>query len=191
MYRLIQKSSTRPTRQRGLTLVELLVVIAVSAALISVAVPAYDTLAYDNRMSTEMNELVSHIHYARSEAIKRGGQVRICSANSTFTACANSGSWDSGWIVEVVGGAVLRRRLAINVADNLRDWGTPAVAGLIMFDGNGFTANARSIVLCGPGNQPEDALALIVNIVGQVRAAGDIDNDRIPEVADGTEVTCP
>ena len=178
------------SRQRGVTLIELMVSVTLMAILVGVGVPVYDQVTTSNRLITEINELVSSVHYARSEAIKRGAAVRICVANDDFDACRNDSDWGNGWIVEVVGGAVLRRHNGPNAADALLDVGTPANDGLMGFDRNGFTADARTIRLCGPNGIDEDAKAIIVNPVGQIRLAGDADSNGIVEDAGGTDIAC-
>ena len=91
-------------RQRGVTLVELLVTIAVLAIVLALAVPGYGSLVNNIRLSSLTNDLVSALNLARSEAIKRGVRVTLCkSANpmATEPACQISGSWQDGWVAFV------------------------------------------------------------------------------------------
>lgn len=86
---------------QGFTLLELLTTITIAGVLISVAVPAMSGFIQKSKMTTYANELVSAIHIARSEAIKRNVVSCICpTADATIAApaCVASDNWESGWI---------------------------------------------------------------------------------------------
>lgn len=88
-------------RMAGFTLVELLVVVAVSAVLVTTAVPIYKQTIASYRIDAEVNTLVGDLQYARSEAIKQGTTVVMCISTS-FTSCASSGNdWSVGHVVGV------------------------------------------------------------------------------------------
>lgn len=83
-------------RQRGFTLGELLVTISVIAILLSLAVPSFETVVLNNRRANAVNQLVSTMHAARSEAVTRNQQVTIC-PSSNGAGCTG-GDWQDGWI---------------------------------------------------------------------------------------------
>ena len=88
--------------EAGLTLVELLVAIAVLGILLGIGVPALGQFAADSRLTSTTNRLVSALHLARSEAVRRNARVTLCpSADGVF--CAAEGDWDQGWIIFVDG----------------------------------------------------------------------------------------
>ena len=86
------------TRNSGFTLLELMVTLAVAAILATIAIPSFWNLIQSNRATTEANELVSALHLARSEAIKRGTRVSLC-PSSNQTTCTGGTNWSQGWIV--------------------------------------------------------------------------------------------
>ena len=83
-------------RQRGFTLVELVVTLVIASVLATVAMPGMSTMLVSNRIRTSGTDLMSALLLARSEAIKRNGQVAV--------QPAIAGDWSQGWIVEAVGG---------------------------------------------------------------------------------------
>ena len=96
---------------RGFTLVEMLVVMTISAILIAAAVPAFQWTIARNRISDATNQLLSHLEYARMEASRRGNTVSLCrstnpnaavaalACSSAATATADGNDWAAGWIV--------------------------------------------------------------------------------------------
>lgn len=84
--------------QRAFTLVELMITLLVVAILASVAVPAYQTMVKNNRLTTQVNELVTALLYARSEAVKRSAPVAVCASTDEAT-CSGTNEWETGWIV--------------------------------------------------------------------------------------------
>jgi type IV fimbrial biogenesis protein FimT len=78
---------------KGFTIIELLVVVAVVAISLTIALPSFQAFVLNGRISTETNNLVSALNIARSEAVKRGARVSIS---------AVGGNWNNGWEVKVV-----------------------------------------------------------------------------------------
>jgi type IV fimbrial biogenesis protein FimT len=88
----------RQNTQRGFTLTEMMVVIAIVAILTSIGVPSYKYISNSYRMSGEVNGLLGDAQFARSEAIKEGQQVILCTSTDGAT-CAGVTTWQVGWIV--------------------------------------------------------------------------------------------
>jgi len=80
------------------TLIELMVTIAILAILLGLAVPSFNDAMLSTKLSSTANNLIASTHLARSEAIKRNGQVSLCV--STDGATCTAGNWEQGWIVE-------------------------------------------------------------------------------------------
>ena len=83
---------------RGLTLLELMIVLAIAGILIASSAPSFSTSIQNTRMVTQVNGLHASINLARSEAIKRNENVTVC-RSSDSTSC--TGNWQDGWIVFV------------------------------------------------------------------------------------------
>lgn len=63
--------------QRGVTLVELMIGVAITAILLSMASPYYVDFINNSRLREGGNALMAEALYAQSEALKRNGQVRL------------------------------------------------------------------------------------------------------------------
>jgi type IV fimbrial biogenesis protein FimT len=91
----------------GFTLIELIIVIALAAIIMTLAVPSYQNLIANNRITAHTNELVMAINMARSEAVKRNVRVILCrSADPTADSPTCGGSeytWTTGWLLFATG----------------------------------------------------------------------------------------
>lgn len=83
--------------QAGFTLIELMITLVVGTILLAVAVPSFMSFQKDNKRIARINELVSGLHLARSEAIKSNATVAICPSSDGAT-CSGT-IYDNGWIV--------------------------------------------------------------------------------------------
>lgn len=87
---------------RGFTLLEVMVVIAILGLLAALAGPSFTPLLERWRVRQAVEGLQSALYYARSEAIKRGGNVSIRKESSGTNGCSlasGTNDWDCGWFV--------------------------------------------------------------------------------------------
>ncbi len=131
---------------RGLTLIELMVVLVIAAILLTVGLPSLVSFIQSNRVATEISSLDSDLQFARSEAIKQGIPVSVC-ASSNGTSCLGSNTWQSGWIAfpdptasgtVAAGVTPLRVRQGMSQGDTLT--ANPAVTA-VTYSRDGFAIN--------------------------------------------------
>ncbi|WP_077529111.1 GspH/FimT family pseudopilin [Vreelandella utahensis] len=71
-------------RQKGFTLIELMISVALLIILVTVAVPAFQGVVESRRITTKTNLLLSSVNTTRSEAIKRGEVVTLKAVDDDF-----------------------------------------------------------------------------------------------------------
>ena len=117
----VNHSASPLARQRGFTLIELMVTLFLGAILVGVAVPAFKGVIATNRLVTQTNELVGAMTIARSEAITRNLRMTFCrAADASTTSCAGSAANWGFWIVVNPSGSVVRRGTINTYNNNLK-----------------------------------------------------------------------
>jgi type IV fimbrial biogenesis protein FimT len=87
----------RTPRDRGFTLIEMMVAITVMVILSMIAVPSFRDASLSSQLRSSANDFIASANFARGEAIKRGTAVIMCVSVDGSTCAA--GGWEQGWIV--------------------------------------------------------------------------------------------
>lgn len=172
--------------QEGASLVEWLVVIAISVILFAVGLPQLTRFIHTSKTSGYSNDLLNDIWYARSEAIKRNTYVILCTSEDGIN-CATSGSWNQGWLVYAdhngdglrdASEAILRSHSAIDAGWAMS--GNTPVRRDVRYGPNGETSAANgafqagSISVCKIGPNESERIQIVINKVGRPRTARSI-----------------
>ena len=163
-------------KNSGFTLLELLITVAIISIVMAIAVPSMTTFTQNDRLTTNINTMIGHLAYARSEAVKRSQQVSICSSNNATTC--TGGSWQDGWIVYIdadgdnsftAGEEVLRAQQALEGSNTL----TSTIGTQVTYDYRGFVnaASVGSFLLCDGRSGPHGK-TLTISTTGRVRHEG-------------------
>lgn len=193
-------TKSRITGHPGFTLLELLVTLAVIAIVVAFAVPSFNSMILDNRITSAINEVSSLISFARSEASKRpGGYVTLC-PTSDNTSCNGTDAWGDGWLImlDTDGDRTLDASdQVLRVVGELGDGLSLDIDGFtggglfVQFDGRGqpaaagtLGASAGTFVVCD-GRGDSAARGIVVMVSGQLRAARDEGTDGIVDKHDG------
>ncbi len=158
-------------RQRGMSLVEMLIALAVASVLIGIGVPAFNGFVDQQRLTTRTNDLIGAIAYARSEAVKLGGVVSVVAA-----APDSDNEWGGGFCVAVGApanctGTVLRQfdgseAVTLDAVDALNDVSTLSFNARGLLVGGG----AGSIQVCSADTDVTDGRAIVVSMIGRTNA---------------------
>lgn len=168
-------------KQRGFTLIELMVTIAVLAILLGVAAPSFYHQIQNNRSAALGEEFASALNYARGEAVKRGERISLC-ASADGSECG--GAWDQGWILfrdgansdtgtpSIVTGGVLQRWPAPGSKASVAVTRGGSNAGYLRFNRMGLldngAGNPATASLSYSGCSGESARTITVSPAGMI-----------------------
>jgi type IV fimbrial biogenesis protein FimT len=88
----------------GFTLIELLFVVVIGIMLTTIGIPSYVNLVKSGRLTASVNNVVTAVQLARSEASKRGLPVTLCpsdDSNADNPSCSGTAGWEEGFIAFV------------------------------------------------------------------------------------------
>lgn len=88
----------------GFTSIELMVTVAIVALLSAIAAPSFSLIIERWRILETVEIMKSSLMFARSEAIKRGGNLYLEKLPKTTVGCVTDGTnqdWDCGWVIFV------------------------------------------------------------------------------------------
>ena len=169
---------SRFPRQRGITIIEIMVTLAIASVLIGLALPAFNAFVAQRTLTAQVNDFMVAVQYARSEAGRRGTTVTVQAVN----AGAGANEWGPGWCV-VVGtpgacpnnGTELRDFAALG-ANTLDGVGALNGVGALSFSSRGLLLTAAGTLnLCNPKEHVGRQVA--ISAIGRV-------SSRQPPVAD-------
>jgi type IV fimbrial biogenesis protein FimT len=167
---------------RGVTLIELMTVMAVLAILLGLGSASFSRMMEATRLRTLSNDLVNDLRLTRSEAILRGERVVMCTA-SHAEACSSVAGWHQGWLLFLdannngqrdAGEPVLRFRPAAPTGWTVS--GNTPVARYVSYDGLGSTRltgggfQAGTVTICRSGTSNTPARRVIINSMGRPRS---------------------
>lgn len=87
----------------GFTLIELIITLTIAGILLALAGPAMRDFILNQRLTTQANDFIADLNFARSEAIKRAGNVTICRQGGSLTSpsCNAGSAWGAGRVIFV------------------------------------------------------------------------------------------
>src|SRR5690348_12771875 len=160
------------TRHRGFSLVELMITVLVVAILTAIAWPNFRDFMHRNAATSQANQVLAALQYARNEAVSRRYPTALCGSTSG-TACTPSDTkFEGGWMIwrdSTLSGtpsyssAAKDELLRVVDAQNgvsIRSFGGTS-PGVIAFDQRGAVIGAgggtTNVVVCAK-NSSSDAL---------------------------------
>ena len=161
--------------QHGFTLNELLITTALITLVTAIGVPSMSTMVHGDRLTGQINSLVSHLALARSQAMTLQTPVTVC-ASSNQSSCS-SADWASGWVVFVdadadgnfsPGDELLRAQAALDGTSTLNS----SLGARVDFDDRGFSPNSAGRFSLCDERGPEYMKSISISQTGRVRKGG-------------------
>ncbi len=181
---------------RGLTLFEILIVLAVCAILVGLAAPGLGSTIRKNEGEVLINELARLMAYARNEAVTQGRTVTLCRSSNGVNC---GGQWEQGVLMftdlnedGIPNGddQLLRQSSFKPGTGSLRLRSFPNHQ-YVQFVAEGFTNKQNgSFTWCPSDLDPKLAQQLIFIQSGRTRFARDSNGDGIKEGSDGKPLSC-
>ncbi len=173
-------------RQKGLTLIELVAVLAIASILLVIALPAFQTQVRNARLSAAATDLLSTFMHARAEASARRNPVIVCKRNADSTACLTGASdtWDLGWMtfVDANGDGTFDTddgdeiiQIHAELHPELTAFGTDDLPSLIIYNPRGTTnleqVGTQAIIICDEVRRFSDnsrhTRAVVLSLLGK------------------------
>ena len=156
-------------RQQGITLVELLVVLAILAIMVGVVFPGFQNMLARNNMATSANSVLLAVNLARGEAVRQADTTTLVALGGG----AADDEWGVGWQVLNVAATTPATPCAAPAC--IREFGpisgaltldSPANQTFLQFNSRGGLVGGVPVVLnlCNPG---VDGVQVAVTAVGR------------------------
>ncbi len=174
----------KPTQRatEGLTLIELMIVLAIFGVLLFAGVPAFHRALQKSRVESEAHRLMRAIIFTRSEALRRNTPVSMCPSAMAETGRAEcAGVYASGWIVfenrdgdRVVDAedVVIRIFEALPPGFRLTNRaGTRNASEILSYKPDGTSGRTRTLLVCAATGDSIAPKSVILSNVGRPRLA--------------------
>ena len=185
----------------GLTLIELMAVLAIMTALLTMGVPLFQATIKNNRLQAETLSLRAILTNARSEALARRMPVTVCESDDGESCATDAATWSTGYIAF----ADQDNDRVVDSGEEVflvRSVDAPGIS--LTFEGGSSDSHLRfsprgdslnfsgTFTLCD-NRGDKQARALLLSNSGSVSVATDRDSpaDDIVDDLGGDNVSCP
>lgn len=177
--------------QKGLTLLEMLVAVAVLAIILTTVAPSIQSILIKNRITSDLNNLSAVAQRARFTAVDEQASVVLCPTEN-YTACTSSWKKAKMVFVDANGnGSRDSSETLIVASDPLNSANAIyGITGSLVFDEQGGIDKAATITLCPKDNDTDYASALLLSLYGRISVAVDSNGDGTKEDLNGDALAC-
>jgi len=191
----MNKLLLRTSNQRGMTLIELILVIAIIGILFNIGLPAFDDLINRSKLYSELSQLRGTLQLARKTAVTQSKKVTLC---PTVDGQTCSRGWSDGYMAFVDD----NQDRIFNAGDQLLTWHALQEERIsLRFRAFGRTSSLQwmqtgitnhqngTFEICFK-EKSRLSRALFITKAGRIRPSDDADGDGIHENASGNNINC-
>lgn len=184
-------------KEKGMTLIELLITSSIIASLITIAIPGFQRLKMQQQSYRVYSELVSALNFTRSTAITKKVTTTLC-PNHENIECGKD--WANGILIftdrnqngkyDDKSDEILKVTEKPHHSYSLK-WSSFGNRPFIRYTPLGHTLNQNgTFIYCPENGNSLYARAVIVNRTGRIRRGYDKNNNGIIERANGDDIQC-
>jgi type IV fimbrial biogenesis protein FimT len=85
-------------RQRGVTLIEQVMVLVIAGVLASIAIPSLGKLMTRNQLQVAQTDFITALQSARESAVTTGKYTLFCPTRDS-ASCSDDNRWEGGWLL--------------------------------------------------------------------------------------------
>ncbi len=159
----------------GFTMVEVMVVLSITAIIVAFATPSFMNIVANNRVVAASNELVTALNLAKSAAVRSGDKTILCKS-PVANQCDDTAAWNDGLLLFLDSdnnGNVNNDEKIIKVIpaseDNLNFAYTGSSPNFIRFNANGRT-NTNGHFCFNNSYKQENSRAVVITQSGRIRS---------------------
>ena len=186
----VEQGCARP--QEGLTLLEMLIVLALIGILLTAVVPSAVSILDKSRITAQLNRMSSLLQYTRYQAIEQNMPVVLCATPDMINCDINN--WhlpkmlfaDSNFD-QIRDPSEALIHASTHVPKSVRMEGPRK---LIRFYEDGTIGSPATILICPSNTNEKLNRALFISLQGRVRLSLDSNGDEVHERGNGKALRC-
>lgn len=190
------QSCAAPVLNHGFTLIEILMVLAISAILLIQATPSIHQMVSRNRMTADLNRIIGAVNLARHSAVTYRQTATLCHLRSTRRC---SGQWGEDLTVFLDRNQDARLDDSDTVIATIQQletgntvkWRAFQNRGYLQMMPMGYTNYQNgNVTVCPPAGDPRQARQLVINVQGRVRSNHQVNEAGHPVDRKGRLLRC-
>lgn len=161
------------SRQRGITMIEMMMTVAIAGTLVAMGVPALGSMLARSHQQAAGDALQESLMHARELAITRSEQVVVCPTRDG-KSCTSDDLWQGGWMIGADMDHDREPDMALARFDAMPE-NTRIVSSrgrpLVLFQPDGSAGGSNAQLTICSSTDAQEGRAIIVSNSGRVRTA--------------------